>query len=46
MGKRLDVRAFETTFNDNFSNMIPYLNLDSEDKSPRRKTYLFLMVYW
>ena len=35
--ERMDVRAFETTFKDNFSNMIPYLNLDSEDKSPRRK---------
>ena len=35
--ERMDVRAFETTFKDNFSNMIPYLNLNSEDKSPRRK---------
>lgn len=35
--ERLDVKAFETTFKDNFSNMIPYLNLDSEDKSPRKK---------
>ena len=35
--EKLDIKAFETVFRENFGNMIPYLNLSSNEKTPRKK---------
>lgn len=35
--EKLDVKAFETVFRDNFSNMIPYLNLKPDERISRKK---------
>ena len=35
--EKLDVKAFETVFRDNFSNMIPYLNFKPDERISRKK---------
>lgn len=36
--ERLDIKAFETCFRDNFANMIPYLALPKEETVQKKKT--------
>ncbi len=35
--EKLDIKAFENTFNENFSNMVPYLNLSKENIVSKKK---------
>jgi hypothetical protein len=35
--EKVDIMAFETTFKENFNNMVPFLNLELDDKPIRRK---------
>jgi hypothetical protein len=35
--EKVDIMAFEATFKENFNNMVPFLNLELDDKPIKRK---------
>lgn len=37
--EKLDIKAFETVFKENFGNMMPYLDLNTKEKASKKKCY-------